>query len=48
MQLGSVAVVVVWAGSCSSDLTWELPNAKGTAQKKKKKKKKCYSYDCVT
>ena len=40
-----VAVAVVWAGSCSSDLTpaWELPYAVGatiTERKKKKKKKK--------
>jgi len=32
-----VAVAVVWAGSCSSDLTQELPYAAGVALKREKK-----------
>ena len=37
-----MAVAVVWAGSCSSDLTpsWELPYAMGATLKRPKKKKK--------
>ena len=41
-RLGSqVAVAVMQAGSCSSDLTpsWELPYATGVALEKRKKKK---------
>ena len=47
-----VAVAVVWAGSCSSDLTpaWELPSAVGepiTERKKKKKRQKNPKFWCL-
>ena len=39
-SIPSLLVAMVQAGSCGSDLTWEVPYVTGTDLKRKKKKKK--------